>query len=84
MSDRNRAIAYWQAIQTSYPHPRVAQWLEYLQSNESVDWWRNGGLALIAIAKHSYTGRYFNQHLYDNGKIHINNLLNKFNLSLQA
>ena len=83
MDNYERAIAFWTEVQEHYPHPRVEAWIEALKTRK-VDWYREAGLALVAIGKHSHNkSGYFVQYWYDGSVIHIKNLVKKYDLHLQ-
>jgi hypothetical protein len=62
MSNREKAINFWKAINERFPHERVQNWINTLESDQRVDWFRNFGLAKIALSENSVNkqGRFSN------------------------
>ncbi len=52
LTAKEQAIIALEDVQTRFPHPRLEAWINEVKANRA-DYWRNAGLVLIAIGKHS-------------------------------
>ncbi len=82
--DRIKALAFWNEVYGLFPTQDILDWMNLIAENK-VDWFRNGGLALIAVTTHSNNSR----GLFSNAKCEANRavldtIVQKYNLSLQA
>jgi hypothetical protein len=81
---RMKVVAFWNEVHNLFPTEEIYNWMCAVAEGRA-DWWRNGGLALIAVAEHSKSARgLFSPVLYDENRAKLQALIEKFNVDLQA
>jgi hypothetical protein len=76
-----KAISFWETLHSQYPHDMIAAQVVSLKAGHG-DWFRNYGIAAIAIASHCRIGRIgFDDQKHANAQAFVRETLHSVGLS---
>ena len=79
----NKATKFWQEVNELFPYSKISEWIKLI-SNNQVDYYRNGGLALEAIGENSKNKRgIIIREKWESNKQKLNELIKKHDIDLQ-